>query len=134
MEGFGQIMDFKNSSKDTIIKWYLDVVKFSDIENKKNLKLYEENLSSVLYYYLGQEGVKNDEIETLLVLALYLSGKGYHIKDGEKYGEYTIEQYRKWLDYYQKVNLVNTEIEIESRAITKVKDEIVDILKDSNEE
>lgn len=127
-------MDFKNSLKETIIQFYLTSVKFLKVGDNEDLKTYEENLSSVLDYYLGRKDTTNDEIDTLLVLNLHLSGEGYHIMDGEKYGEYTIEQYRKWFDYYQKVHLVNSEINPDLFAINKVKEEIIDILKDSNEE
>lgn len=128
-----ELKDIKNSSKDAIIKWYLTIIKETGILDNTHLTTYEENLSSVLDYYLVREDITNDEIETLLILNLYLSSEEHHIMDAEKYAEYTIERYRKWFDYYQKVHLVNPKITPSASAINKVKEEIIGILKDSDE-
>lgn len=127
-----ELMDFKCTPKDAIIKWYVEFIKRSELLDGTHLKTYKENISSALDYYLGRKDVTNEEIENLLILILSPSNEGYHIKDGEKYGEYTVEEYRKWFNYYQKVHLENTGISIESKVLNKVKEEIMDILKGSD--
>lgn len=126
------MINFKEDSKAYILKNLIYSLDGTGMFNENTINILKENLESVFDCYRDHEELTNSDITVLIAMLLNISRRGKKIRDGKKYADFTAQRYLELIDYYMKVNSVNSEIDPYAKAGAKIMDEILDILKNEN--